>query len=131
MSGGDVTDRPYSSKLAFPSADALIFGTATQPVTAGYGVVIGGGDVLPEVKFTLPPILIEPGTLPEIHRIYREIATQILQRAVQLSQPALVLEFEQLYEMTLHPEIGAAITADLKEIMDEFHRATACGPPCA
>ena len=121
MSGGDVTDRPYSSKLAFPSADALIFGTATQPVTAGYGVVIGGGDVLPEVKFTLPPILIEPGTLPEIHRIYREIATQILQRAVQLSQPALVLEFEQLYEMTLHPEIGAAITADLKEIMDEFH----------
>ncbi len=121
MSSGDASGRSYASKLAFPSADALIFGTATQPVTAGYGVVIGGGDVLPEVKFTLPAILIEPATLPEIHRIYREIATQVLQRAVQLSQPALVLEFEQLYEMTLHPEIGAAITADLKEIMDEFH----------
>lgn len=98
----------------------LIFGTAAKPVVVGDGIVIGGGAVLPEVKFTLPPMLIEPTTIGEIRGIYREIVTQVLQKAVQLSQPALVLEFEQLYEMTLDPQLGATITADIREVMESF-----------
>jgi len=98
----------------------LIFGTAAKPVAVGDGIVIGGGAVLPEVKFTLPPMLIEPATIDEIRGIYREIVTQVLQKAVQLSQPVIVLEFEQLYEMTLDPQLGATITADIREVMESF-----------
>jgi methanol--5-hydroxybenzimidazolylcobamide Co-methyltransferase len=100
----------------------MLFGVAQKPVTCGYQVVIGGGAVLPEVKFTLPSMLIEEETLPKIRTMYHDIATQILQRAVSLSQPALVLEFEQLYEMTLYPEWGAQITGDIREVMEAFHQ---------
>jgi methanol--5-hydroxybenzimidazolylcobamide Co-methyltransferase len=76
---------------------------------------------LPEVKFTLPAILIEDETIPQILQIYRDIAEQVLTKAVHLSQPAIVLEFEQLYEMTQRPELGAQITAVLRDTMDRFH----------
>jgi methanol---5-hydroxybenzimidazolylcobamide Co-methyltransferase len=108
-------------KLAYSSAHDLIFGQAVSPVTCGHNVVIGGGHVLPEVKFTLPAILIEEKNIPKIRQIYRETASQILEKAVHLAQPALVLEFEQLYEMTMNPELGATITGDLREVMDTFH----------
>lgn len=113
--------RAVPDRLAYESAGAMVFGRALYPVTCGHDVVIGGGEVLPEVKFTLPAILIEPATVPHIRQIYRDIATQVLDRAVKLGQPALVLEFEQLYEMTLWPELGADITADLREVMDAYH----------
>ena len=86
-------------ELAYQSADDLIFGQALHPVTCGNDVVFGGGQVLPEVKFTLPAILIEEENIPKIRQIYRETAAQILEKAVRLAQPSLVLEFEQLYEM--------------------------------
>ena len=114
-------DFGFPSGMAYDSAEELIFGKAPHPVIAGHEVAIGGGDVLPEVKFTLPAMLIEEATLPQIHSIYREAAEQVLQKAVQLGQPALVIEFEQLFEMTEHPELGARITADLREVMDQYH----------
>ncbi|MCJ7549203.1 MAG: hypothetical protein MUQ30_05945, partial [Anaerolineae bacterium] len=108
-------------RLAYQSAHDLIFGQAIHPVTCGRDVTIGGGQVLPEVKFTLPAILIEEENIPKIRQIYRETASQILEKAVRLAQPSLVLEFEQLFEMTMNPELGALITGDLREVMDTFH----------
>lgn len=109
------------SALAYPSATEMLFGTARQPVIAGHDIAIGGGAVLPEVKFTLPSMLIQEETWSDIRKLYREMATQVLQKAVNLNQAALVLEFEQLYEMTLNPEWGATLTGDLKTVMDTFH----------
>lgn len=111
----------YTS-LAYASAEEMLFGTARHPVLAGYDVAIGGGAVLPEVKFTLPSMLIQEETWADIRKLYRDMATQILQKAVNLDQTALVLEFEQFYEMTLHPRWGAAITEDLKAVMNTFHQ---------
>lgn len=108
--------------LAYASAQDMLFGTAKHPVTCGNAVVIGGGAVLPEVKPTLPPMLLNEDTLEDARAIYRETTTQILQKAVALAQPALVLEFEQLYEMTLNPEWGALITGDIRALMDQFHQ---------
>jgi methanol--5-hydroxybenzimidazolylcobamide Co-methyltransferase len=107
--------------LAYDSAEALMFGSARSPVTAGYDVVIGGGEVLPEVKFTLPAMLIEEKSMAAIRQIYREAAEQILKKALLLDQSALVLEFEQLYEMTSSPDLGAQLTADLRGVMDRFY----------
>lgn len=115
------TPRQLPTVLAYSSAEALTFGHALHPVTCGYDVTIGDGEVLPEVKFTLPTILIEEATIPRIRDTYREIVSQVLEKSVHLNQPALVLEFEQLYEMTRDPALGAMITADIREVMDTFH----------
>jgi len=118
---GTRSESVVERSLAYDSARDLIFGRAPHPVTCGHDVVIGGGEVLPEVKFTLPTMLIEDQSIEKIRQIYRETAGQILEKAVHLAQPSLVLEFEQLYEMTLNPELGAQITGDLREVMDAYH----------
>ncbi len=117
-----MSERTAAHRLAYDSVEAMVFGSAAKPVSCGYGVIVGGGQVLPEVNFTLPPMPLREGTLPEVRQRYRDMVTRILQRAVQLEQEALVLEFEQLYEMTRNPDWGALITADIKQVMDEFHQ---------
>ncbi|MCX7968040.1 MAG: hypothetical protein N3B10_06050 [Armatimonadetes bacterium] len=119
---GKMAERKLSRTLAYESLDNLIFGVARKPVTCNQGVVIGGGEVLPEVNFTLPPMPLRDETLPDVRQRFKEIATRILQRAVHLGQEALVLEFEQLYEMTKNPDWGALITNDIKKVMDEFNQ---------
>ena len=47
------------SKMAYQSADELMFGRAKVPVTCGYGLEVGTGMVLPEVNFTLPTMKVE------------------------------------------------------------------------
>lgn len=106
---------------AYTSAKDMIFGTALKPVTCGHQVVIGGGEVLPEVNFTLPPMPLRADTLAEVRERFREIVSRVLMRAVQLEQPALVLEFEHLFELTRNPEWGALITSDIKSIMGDFY----------
>ncbi len=108
--------------LAYSSVQEMDFGVAKRPVVCGQEVTIGDGAVLPEVNFTLPPMPIREETLPDIRSRFREMVTRVLQRAVQLEQPALVLEFEHLYELTGNPDWGAWITADIKEIMETFHQ---------
>lgn len=114
--------RKVVRELSYGSHEELLFGIAKRPVTCGHGVTIGGGEVLPEVNFTLPPMPLKAETLSEVRQRFREIVTRILQRAVHLGQEALVLEFEQLYEMTRNPDWGALITSDIKRVMDEFHQ---------
>jgi methanol--5-hydroxybenzimidazolylcobamide Co-methyltransferase len=116
-----INTQHVPSQLAYGSADDLTYGRALHPVTCGHDIVIGGGEVLPEVKFTLPAMQIVDETIPKIREIYREAASQILDKAVQLEQPALVLEFEQLYEMTQDPSLGARLTGDLREVMDSYN----------
>jgi methanol--5-hydroxybenzimidazolylcobamide Co-methyltransferase len=115
-----VQRRPATA-LAYGSADEMLFGRAKRPVECGLGVTIGGGEVLPEVNFTLPPMLVRSETLEKVRQSFRDIVTRVLTRAVELGQPALVLEFEQLFEMTRNPEWGAAMTGDMKAVMADFH----------
>ena len=46
------------NELAYKSADELIFGKSLYPVTLKNGLQIGGGDVIPELNFTLPMMTI-------------------------------------------------------------------------
>lgn len=111
-------------QLEYRTAQDMLFGHARHPVTTPNGIVIGGGVVIPEVNYTLPPMVINETTLPEVRSRYREMTARILQRAVELKQETLVLEFEQLYELTQYPHWGAYVTNDIKEVMEEFHRAS-------
>lgn len=115
-----VANIPNSNRLAYPSADAMLFGRALYPVTVGHDVVIGGGSVLPEVNFTLPPMLINADTLEQVRAEFRDMVTRILTKANELHQQTLVLEIEQLFELTQNPTWGALVTADAREIIEDF-----------
>lgn len=113
-----------SSPLAIDNADALVFGTAPKPVRCGFGLTIGGGEVYPEVNFTLPAIGISSATWPQVVEQYREMAAHILRRAAALEVPGIVLEFELLPAMTEVPEWGAEITALLHRHLETAHEKT-------
>ena len=100
---------------AITSLDEFVFGVAPRPVRCGRGVEIGAGKVIPEINFTLPPIDINRDNWPEIRRQYTEMITGVTQRAVDLGVEDLLVEFETLPPMTVHPEWGAEITSLLAE----------------
>src|SRR5664279_3896117 len=88
------------SRLSIDDPDQLIFGHAPRPVRCGFDLVIGGGEVYPEVNFTLPAIAIEAATWPQITAQSEQMATLILRRAIAMRVPGIVLEFELLPAMT-------------------------------
>jgi len=99
----------------------LLFGRAPKPVTCGHGVVVGGGSVLPEINFTLPPMEINQDSWQMVREQYREMITGICDRAVDLQCPEFVVEFELLPPMTHRPEWGAEITSMIRETLEHYH----------
>lgn len=111
-----------SCTLAVKNESDLVFGQAPCPVDCGFGLRIGGGEVYPEINFTLPALEINDTTWPQVLDHYREIAAAVVRRAVALQTPGLVVEFELLPAMTEAPERGAEITALLKSSLASAHR---------
>ena len=87
--------KPFTT-LAYPSSDALTFGRTLHPVRCGFDVTIGGGQVLPEVNFTLPPMHVDGAHLTEtlgqsggsISRAARQAVSAALARPVTRHTPA-------------------------------------------
>lgn len=115
-------DNKYN-KLTINNPDELVFGVATHPVECGHGLKIGGGQVYPEINFTLPTMKIEEQTWGEVLDHYRNIAEVISTRSVKLGLPGLVVEFEQLPPMTEHPQWGAEITKILKDALTALYES--------
>ncbi len=111
------------ASLAINSPDQLRFGFAPRPLTTRRGLVLGGGTVYPELNFTLPPLLVEEKTMPEIRRQYQQIISGALRRAVELEAPGLVIEFETLPPMTEHPAWAIELTRVLLEAMEHAYAA--------
>ncbi len=111
---------PYETLAVSDPAD-LVFGRALRPVSCGFGLTIGAGQVYPEVNFTLPAIMVSAENWSEIVAQYTEMVTGIMRRAVALQATGIVLEFELLPAMTEQPEWGAEITALLRAALQEAH----------
>jgi methanol---5-hydroxybenzimidazolylcobamide Co-methyltransferase len=107
--------------LAIAHANDISFGKCPKPVRCGYDLTIGGGEVYPELNFTLPPILIEEPTWKEVKGHYEEIAAMIVRASRRLRLPGLVVEFELLPPMTERPEWGAEITSLLHGALKQAH----------
>lgn len=105
--------------LTIDSPRELIFGHSPHPVTTRRGLVIGGGEVYPELNFTLPTISITPATYGEVGRHYREIITGALERVRDLRQNGVVFEFETLLEMTMNPQLGIDLVTAMNDICEE------------
>jgi methanol--5-hydroxybenzimidazolylcobamide Co-methyltransferase len=116
----EQTVRKYSA-LAISSRDQLLYGVSPHPLECGLGLTIGGGQVFPEVNFTLPPMNISDETWADVVAHYEQMAEQILRRAVVLATPGIVLEFELLPPMTERPEWGAELTALQKRRLVAYH----------
>ncbi len=116
--------QPSFASLAIGTDAELVFGRAPNPLHCGFDLTIGGGEVYPEVNFTLPMIEITVSTWPQILGHYEEIAIQIIRRATALRLPGLVLEFELLPAMTETPEWGAEITGVLHRHLEAAHEKT-------
>ena len=109
----------HYSKLAIPNPSDLIFGQAPHPVRTRSGMVIGGGEVYPELNFTLPPMEINEANWPEIRRQYQEIIGGATLRAAELGTPGLVIEFETLPPMCERPEWGIELANILLDGLKE------------
>lgn len=108
-----------------PHTEALMFGLASHPVRCGNGLVIGAGEVYPEINFTLPPMMIDAGTWSSALSHYEEIAAMVVRAARRLRLPGLVVEFELLPPMTENPEWGAEVTETLARALRQAHETDA------
>src|SRR5512140_1816436 len=104
-------------RLAISNPDELRFGVAPKPLWTRDGLALGGGQVYPELNFTLPPMFVDQETMPEVRQQYQQIIAAALQRAVELEAPGLVIEFETLPPMTENPAWGIELTRVLIEAM--------------
>ncbi len=107
---------------AYKNLNDFVYGQAIFPVTCKNGMVIGGGDIYPELNFTLPPMLITQETLPEVVRQYREIITGACERAKELFSTSFVAEIELLPPTTYNPRWGIEITKNVREIMWDYEQ---------
>jgi methanol---5-hydroxybenzimidazolylcobamide Co-methyltransferase len=107
------------TKMAYASADEMIFGKAVKPVKTGLGLEIGAGYTTPEVNYAPRP---EAGESKEkLIKEYERITTDIMARMVQIGAPSVVLETEHVQQMSNHPEWGAAVAHAQKTIMEDYH----------
>ncbi len=105
------------STLAIDDVNQFVFGSCPNPVTTKRGIVLGGGDVVPELNFTLPTMELTPDTVDKAYTIYRNIAHDALERASQLNIDGVQLEYETTVEFTLNPEWGIKVCEILLEEM--------------
>ena len=108
------------NKLAYNSLDEFVYGSAPNPVKTKGGLIIGGGEIYPEVNFTLPPLDINEGTMPQIIEIYKEMINGVLKRAKELYVPGIVIELELLPPMTVNPKWGIEVNKVVRSVMFEY-----------
>jgi methanol---5-hydroxybenzimidazolylcobamide Co-methyltransferase len=109
---------PVYTQPAIKNLDDFIFGASPNPVTLKNGLTIGGGQVYPELNFTLPSMEVNASTMPEVEAQYAQMITEACARAVELHAPGLLVEFELLPDLTTQPEWGERVTYILRETLD-------------
>ena len=103
------------------SLDGFCFGRAPRPVRCGHGLVLGEGEVVPEINYTLPPMAITEASWAQVRGEYQQMVDAVLTRAVELQSPSLLVEFETLPDMTQRPQWGLKICRLLADALARAH----------
>jgi methanol--5-hydroxybenzimidazolylcobamide Co-methyltransferase len=111
---------PEYHSLSINNIDDFIFGISPHPILLKNGMIIGGGTVIPELNFTLPDMIVDSKSMPEVCIQYTQMVTDASKRAVELHTPGLVVEFELLPDLTLTPDWGAEVVKILKEVLNSM-----------
>lgn len=114
-----MSKRTYS-QTAYQTLDDFIYARAKYPVSLKNGMVIGGGELYPEINFTLPTMQIDQGSMPKVLENYREITTGICERARALEVPGFVAEIETLPPMTFEPQWGIDVCKTVVDIVKDY-----------
>lgn len=111
-------------KLAYASLDDFVYGSCPNPVKTKGGLVIGGGEIYPELNFTLPAMEVNESTVKDAYKIYTDMINGVLKRAKELYAPGVVVEFETLPQFTANPkwgiEINKIIASAIREYSDKY-----------
>ncbi|MBS4025250.1 MAG: methanol--corrinoid methyltransferase [Clostridia bacterium] len=108
------------TKMAYSSAEEMIFGTAKNPVKYGRDFEVGGGQVYPELVPHPRPGSEE--TKKSLMREYERMVTDSLERAIALGFPGIQIELEHVWQMTKNPDWGGDIAGQTKKIQEDFFR---------
>ena len=111
---------PKYDKMAYASADEMIFGTAKHPVKYGRDFTVGGGFVYPELVPHPRPGT--ESTKKTLVKEYEKMATDVLDRCVAIGIPGIQIELEHVYQMTKYPDWGGEIAAETKRIQEDYFR---------
>jgi methanol--5-hydroxybenzimidazolylcobamide Co-methyltransferase len=107
------------TKMAYDSADDMVFGRSKSPVSYGFGLKIGAGKVIPEINYAP-----RPGTEKDPEKLRKEyvdyISKDILDRAVTAGFPDVQLETEWVSQMN-QVKLSAPVVAGQEEICEKYH----------
>lgn len=106
-------------KLAYDSLSEFIFGVAKSPLRYGFGLEVGAGSVVPELKYFPKPENLRGKT--DAIASFRKITEEALTHAVNLGMEAVQLETEFPDIMTRNPDWGAETTREQLALMEKFH----------
>ena len=105
--------------MAYSSADEMVFGTAKQPVSYGFGIKVGAGRVIPELNYgPRPGKEKDPETLRKEYVDY--ISKDAFNRAVTIGLPDLQLETEWVSQMG-NPKMATPVVEGQKAICEKYH----------
>ena len=108
----------YTS-MAYKDADEMVFGQSVHPISYGFGLKVGAGEVIPEVNYAP-----RPGTEKDAEKLRKEyvdyISKDILNRFVTAGFPNVQLETEWVSQMN-QEKLSAPVVAGQKEICEKFH----------
>ncbi len=110
------------SKLVISKTEDFIYGKSPKPVTSKRGLAVGGGQVFPEVNFTLPTMSITEATWKQVREHYTEMISGVITRSIELECENLLIEFETLPDMTIVPKWGLEICQLLSDHLVAAHQ---------
>lgn len=109
---------PRFVNLAYGSPEGMVFGLSPHPLRYGLGLEVGGGRVVPELKYWPSRSADESGRLVEE---FSAITRDALERATDLGARALQLETELSHVATLNPELARSIVEAQESVMERYH----------
>ena len=107
------------TKMENKSADDLVFGKAANPVEYGFGVKLGVGEVVPNIK--VAPAEGSETSVECMVATCKNIAFSACDRAAAVGLPTVQIEQEHVAQQTKSREISAKTTAVQIEQLEELH----------
>lgn len=106
-------------ELAYKDWKEAIFGFAKNKLRYGFGLEVGNGKVIPEIKYTLKPGMEK--NLDSLMKEYDEALHSVMDRAINLGIESLQVDLEFTEPMTIQPRWGYEVVVAHKELMEKYN----------
>ena len=101
------------------TADDMVFGQTKHPVKMGLDQVMGGGEVVPNIK--VAPAEGSEESVEGLEATSKNIAFAATQRAAAIGLPAMQIEMEHVQQQSISEEASIRCTATTWEQLEELH----------